>query len=226
MVTDEQIRVLIVDDDHDVRCTLASILATDPAMKLVAKAADGRQALLAASAHSPDVIVLDIRMPTLDGLTTLERLQQDGTTARIVMLTTFGDGDNVRRAIAAGAAGFLLKSGDPQELLQAIHGTQTGETWLAPQVAGFVAQDVRRHLAGKKEATEAARTLSQLTSREREVAELLARGLSNQEIGQELFLTESTVKAYVSTALDRLGRRNRVELASLVWAARAVEGTY
>lgn len=219
-MTNHPVRVLIIDDDLDVRRTLASILTTDPQVAIAAQASDGRQGLAAARVQQPDVILLDIRMPTLDGLTTLERLKQSGTTARILMLTTFGDGDNVRRAIAAGAHGFLLKSGEPRELLRAIHGTMAGETWLAPQVAGVLAADLRRRAADDKEATEAARQLSELSSRELEVAQLIARGLSNREIGEQLHLSESTVKAYISAALDRLGQRNRVELAALVWVAQ------
>jgi DNA-binding NarL/FixJ family response regulator len=218
-----QITVLIIDDDADVRRTLKAILSTDPHVDIAAEASDGRQGLTAARVQQPDVILLDIRMPTLDGLTTLECLKQSGTTARTLMLTTFGDGENVRRAISAGAHGFLLKSGDPHELLRAIHGTMAGETWLAPQVAGFLAEDVRQHAASNKEATEAARQLDGLTAREREVAQLVAGGLSNREIGQQLFLSESTVKAYISAALDRLDQRNRVELAALVWAAQALD---
>lgn len=225
MVRSHRVRVLIVDDDHEVRRTLAAILATDPNVAVVAELPDGRQALAAVRAQQPDVVLLDIRMPNLDGLAALERLRHERTTARILMLTTFGDGDNVRRAVAARADGFLLKSGDPQQLLQAIHGTMNGETWFSPQVAGIVADDVRRHLSGQQEATDAARLLAELTPRERDVAELLAHGLSNHEIGQQLFLSESTVKAYVSAALDRLERRNRVELAALVWTAAALNDT-
>lgn len=225
MVRSHRVRVLIVDDDHELRHTLAAILATDPNMTVVAEVADGHQALATVRAQQPDIVLLDIRMPNLDGLATLERLRQEGTTPRILMLTTFGDGDNVRRAVAAGADGFLLKSGDPRHLLQAIHGTMDGETWFSPQVAGIVADDVRRHLSAQKVATGAARLISELTPRERDVAELLAQGLSNHEIGQRLFLSESTVKAYVSAALDRLERRNRVELAALVWTAAAIKDT-
>ena len=221
-MTNHQIRVLIIDDDPDVRRTLEAILTTDPRLVIAAQASDGRHGLTAARVQQPDVILLDIRMPTLDGLTTLEHLLQSRSTARILMLTTFGDSENVRRAIGAGAHGFLLKAGEPRELLRAIHGTMAGETWLAPQVAGFLAADVREHVASNKEAADAARPLSELSTRERQVAHLLARGLSNREIGQQLFLSESTVKAYISAALDRLDQRNRVELAALVWVAQTL----
>lgn len=212
---------MVVDDDPDVRRTLGSVIATDAGLELVAEAADGRAAARLARQHRPDVVLLDIRMPGPDGLATLEVLRRDVPATRVVMLTTFGEGDYVRRAIAAGADGFLLKAGDPHALLAAVHGTARGEAWLSPAVARVVADDLRRSAGDRLGAAEAARALASLTDREREAAGHLARGLSNAEIGAALFLTESTVKAYLSSAMARTGTRNRVELAALVWRARS-----
>jgi DNA-binding NarL/FixJ family response regulator len=214
-------RVLVVDDDPEVRRTLAAVIATDPGLELVAEAADGRAAVALAAQHRPDVVLLDIRMPGLDGLTALERLRPADGGPRVVMLTTFGEAGNVRRAIAAGADGFLLKAGDPHALLAAVHGTARGEAWLSPAVARFVADDLRREAGARERAEAAAQALAGLTEREREAARKLAQGLSNAEIGAELFLAESTVKAYLGSAMSRTGTRNRVELAALVWQAQA-----
>jgi DNA-binding NarL/FixJ family response regulator len=212
--------VMLVDDDPDVRRTLAAVIATDPGVELLAEAADGRAALALARQHRPDVVLLDIRMPGPDGLATLASLKRQAPPTRVVMLTTFGEGDYVRRAIADGADGFLLKAGDPHTLLAAIHGTAKGEAWLSPAVARFVADDLRRSAGDRGEAEAATRVLATLTDRERETAEHLARGLSNAEIGAALYLTESTVKAYLSSTMARTHTRNRVELAALVWRAR------
>ncbi len=214
-------RVMIVDDDPDVRRTLGDVLGTDPGVDLVATATNGREALAMARAQRLDVVLLDIRMPHLDGLDTLDELRR--ADVRVIMLTTFGEADYVRRAIAAGADGFLLKAEDPRDLLRSIHGTMHGETWLSPVVARFAAQDVQRHVVSLHEAARAATVLEALTPREGEVAGLLAQGMSNAEIGRELFLSESTVKAYVGAALSRLGLRNRVELAAMVWKADVTE---
>jgi DNA-binding NarL/FixJ family response regulator len=221
-VTKSPVRVLVVDDDPDVRSTLQAILSTDPTMVIAGQAVDGRQALIEVRRQHVDVMLLDIRMPRLDGLATLESLRRDGLDTRVVILTTFGDTDYVRRAISAGADGFLLKSGDPHHLIEAVHAAARGESWLSPAVASIVAADLRRGRAGQEDAAAAQRTLNRLTPREREIASLLARGLSNAEIAGRLFLSESTVKAYVSTAMARVATRNRVELAAIVWRTGTV----
>ncbi|MCW2549712.1 MAG: hypothetical protein JWN96_4172 [Mycobacterium sp.] len=216
-----RIRVMIVDDDPDVRQTLCDILATDPGLIVVAMASDGAQAIAMERINPTDVILLDIRMPNVDGLAALEGLGRADSRARVIMLTTFGDAEYVRQAIAGGADGFLLKSGDPRDLIRAVHGTAVGESWLSPTIAHFVAEDTRLQATKRREAAEATARLTALTPRETDVARHVALGRSNAEIGRELFLSESTVKAYVSTALDRLQLRNRVELAALVWGADA-----
>lgn len=217
-MSDETVRVLIVDDDPDVRLTLDQLLSTDPSIRVIGRAKDGHQALAALRKHPVDVILLDVRMPRLDGLATLESVRRDGLAVRVLILTTFGEANYVRRAIAAQADGFLLKSGDPRHLIEAVRGT-SGGAWLSPPIAGIVADDLRRSLAGKTETTQARQLLIELTSRERDVAQHLARGLSNAEIGHQLHLSESTVKAYLGSAMARCGARNRVALAALVWRA-------
>lgn len=224
----EVVRVLLVDDDPAIRAALASMLATDPSLSVVAQAHDGVDALSVLDQHRVDVVLLDLRMPRGSGFTVLDRLRTRAASSReaaspsppsprVIVLTTYGDADSVRRAIAAGADGFLLKSGDPRVLLDAIHGTAAGQTWLAPDVATFVADDTRRRSAARDDARRASDELARLSPREHDVARLVARGLTNGEVGTHLHLSESTVKAYLSSALDRLGLRNRVELAVLVW---------
>ena len=214
------IRVLVADDDPRVREVLAGTFATCPDIDVVAEAADGREALGVVRSRLLDVVVLDVRMPVLDGLGALEVIRREQLPVRVVVLTSFGESEYVRRAIGLGADGFLLKSGDPHDLLRAVRGTVAGETWLSPAVAHQVARDLRRGHAGHTAAARAAGRLGALTARERDVADLLAQGRTNAEIATDLHLSESTVKAYVSSAMDRLGVRNRVELAWQVWSAR------
>lgn len=220
-----RVRVLVADDDSRVRDVLTATFATDPDIDVVAQAADGREALAVLRSRLLDVVVLDVRMPVLDGLSTLEVIRRERIPVRVVVLTSFGESEYVRRAIGLGADGFLLKSGDPHDLLRAVRGTAAGETWLSPAVAHQVARDLRRGRTGQDDAAHAAGRLAALTARERDVADLLAQGRTNAEIAADLHLSESTVKAYVSSAMDRIGVRNRVELAWQVWSARGGQRT-
>jgi DNA-binding NarL/FixJ family response regulator len=210
-------KVLIADDEAMIRAGLRAILGNDGGIDVVAEAADGAQAVELVRRHRPEVVLLDIRMPTMDGLTAAAEIRRVAPGTGVLVLTTFGEDDYIVRAIAAGAAGFLLKSSDPRELTTAIRAVAAGAAYLSPRVAHRVITDLAGPRLG---AGAAARTKVQtLTDREREVLLLVGEGLSNAEIGRRLFLVEGTVKAYVSSLLSRLGVRNRVQAAILAYEA-------
>ncbi|GLZ76288.1 DNA-binding response regulator [Actinorhabdospora filicis] len=205
------IRVLLADDEHMIRAGVRAILSTDPGIEVVAEAADGREAIDLALAHRPDIALLDIRMPRLDGLSAAAELRRVLPETAVVMLTTFGEDEHVHRALAEGADGFLLKAGDPRELLTGVHAVAGGGAYLSPSVAKRVLGRLGPERLSRAE--EARRLVDALTPREREVLALLARGLPNAEIGRRLFLVEGTVKAHVSAILVKLGVDNRVRAA-------------
>jgi DNA-binding NarL/FixJ family response regulator len=215
------IRVLLADDEAVVRAGVAAILAADEEIEVVAEAADGRVAVDKALATRPDVVLLDIRMPALDGLTAAAEIRRLRPDIAVIMLTTFGEDDYIARALGDGASGFLLKSGDPRELLAGIHAVAEGAAFLSPRVA----QRVIAQLSGGQltRATTAKEKVATLTTREREVLALLGSGLSNADIARTLFVVEGTVKAYVSTILNRLGARNRVQAAITAYEAGLVQ---
>ncbi len=214
------IRVLVADDDREVRGTLRDILGSDPDVEIVAEATTGREAELLAQAHRPDVVLLDIRMPGTDGLAAAREIRRRRPGQRIVMLTTFGEAEYVRQAIALGVNGFLLKAGNPVELLAGLHVVMSGGACLSPTVATMVIEQGRTTADGGETAARARAALAVLPVRERDVLELLAQGRTNAEIATTLHLSEATVKGYVSSAFTRLGLRNRVEAALLAWQAR------
>ncbi len=214
------IRVQLVDDDAMVRAGVRAILAAAEDIAVVAEAADGRQALQQARVHRPDVVLLDIRMPVLDGLDAASALRRELPNVAVVMLTTFSESEYVGRALDSGAAGFLLKSGDPYELMAAIRAAHGGAAYLSPQIAHRVIQQVTTGQASRRAA--AGERIAVLSPREREVLALVGAGLSNAEIAQRLFLVEGTVKAYVSAVLSRLEVRNRVQAAILAYEAGLV----
>ncbi|MGW6978309.1 response regulator [Streptomyces sp. NPDC054932] len=202
------VRVLVADDEAMVRAGVRAILARDPHIDVVAEAGDGNQALALTRRHRPDVVLLDIQMPGLDGLTTVARLRQEPTAVGVIMLTTFGQDDYITRALEEGADGFLLKADDPRELLNGVRAVGAGGAYLSPRVAGRVIAGMRAHRTAHPH-----RSLDRLTQRERDVLAGLATGLSNAEIAGRLHLVEGTVKAHVSAVLTKLGARNRVEAA-------------
>lgn len=212
--------VLIADDEAMIRAGIRAILANDPTIEVVAEADDGDTAIDLVRRHRPAVVLLDIRMPRLDGLTAAAEIRRLAPATGVLMLTTFGEDDYIARAITLGAAGFLLKSGDPRDLTAGIHAVAAGAAYLSPRIAHRVITE----LAGTRFGTgAAARTrLADLTDREREVLALVATGLSNAEIARHLFLVEGTVKAYVSSLLSRLGLKNRVQAAILAYEAGLV----
>jgi DNA-binding NarL/FixJ family response regulator len=212
----EPIRVLVADDDVETRMAIAQIVDTDAALTVVAQAGDGREAVAQVFKRTVDVVLLDIRMPVLDGLSALSELRRHPNAARVIMLTTFGEAQYVRKAISLGADGFLLKSGDPHHLRAAIQAVDSGDAWLSPAVARMVADELH-HLTAPVPAAQA--QLDVLSPQEESVLALVAQGQTNAEIATALHLTENTVKGYVSSLLGRLGVRNRVEAALVSWTA-------
>jgi DNA-binding NarL/FixJ family response regulator len=215
------IRLLLADDEAMIRAGVKAILAADPGIEVVAEAANGREAVEQARSHRPDVALLDIRMPQLDGLAAAAEIRRAAPETAIVMLTTFGEDDYIARALGEGASGFLLKSGDPRELIAGVHAVAAGAAYLSPQVAHRVISELRD---GRMSRGAAARDRTDaLTDREREVLALVGAGLSNAEIARRLFLVEGTVKSYVSTILTRLDVRNRVQAAIIAYEAGLVD---
>lgn len=218
------IRVLLADDEAMVRAGVKAILDAGGGggIEVVAEAADGREAVALTQAHRPDVALLDIRMPRLDGLAAAEEIVRTVPGTAVAILTTFSEDAYVARALGGGATGFLLKSGDPHELVAGVRAVADGAAFLSPKVARHVIDGFG---AGRRLSREAAARdrVASLTPREREVLGLLGVGLSNPEIAARLHLVEGTVKAYVSAILDRLEVRNRVQAAIVAYEAGLAE---
>jgi DNA-binding NarL/FixJ family response regulator len=214
------ITVLIVDDQALVRGGFRAILGAQRDIEVVGEATDGRQALELARTLRPDVVLMDIRMPGLDGLeATRQMLAGDGST-RVLMLTTFGEDEYVYEAMKHGASGFLLKDIRPEQLADAVRVIARGEALLAPAITRRLVEEfVRRPHPGSRPPEPCAR----LTEREVEILTLIARGLSNGEIASSLFLSEATVKTHVSHVLGKLGLRDRVQAVVLAYECGLVQ---
>ncbi|MFJ3976462.1 response regulator [Streptomyces sp. NPDC090021] len=210
------IRVLLADDETMIRHGVRLILRHAGDIDVVAEAADGRQAVELAAVHRPDVALVDIRMPVCDGLAAVAPLLALDPAPRVVILTTFGDEDNVLRALREGAAGFLLKDEGPQELIGAVRAAAAGDSVLSPGVTGAViARMLRgddRDDSGRAAADE---RIARLTVREREVLSMLGEGLSNQDIAGRLGIGIGTVKTHVGAILEKTGSAGRVQAALL-----------
>lgn len=209
------IRVLLVDDDPLVRAGLRMILSSADDLDVVGEAADGANAAAAVRAHRPDVVLMDIRMPVMDGIAATTALRRLPSPPHVIVLTTFQADDHVMDALRAGADGFLLKDTGPSEIIQAVRLVAAGEAMLSPSVT----RTLLSHL-GDDAATDrrrlAAQRLTSLTEREREVATAVGSGASNAEIAASLYMSEATVKAHVSRLLTKLDVANRVQIAILV----------
>jgi len=215
------IRVMLVDDQALVRGGFRSILDGQEDIEVVGEAADGAEAVDAALTLLPDVILMDIRMPRLDGIEATRRLLAGGRSrARVLMLTTFDEDEYVYQALRAGASGFLLKSAPPRELAGAVRTVAAGDALLAPEITRRMIEEyVRRPRPGSQRPT----GLDALTPRELEVLGLIARGRSNAEIGLDLFLSEPTVKTHVTRILAKLGLRDRVQAVVFAYECGLVQ---
>jgi DNA-binding NarL/FixJ family response regulator len=208
------IRVLICDDQALVRAGFRAILEAQADVEVVGEAENGAEAVALAERRGPDVILMDIRMPVLDGVEATRRLAEARSPARILVLTTFDLDEYVHAAIRAGASGFLLKDVTPAKLLEAIRIVAAGDALLAPSVTRRL---LERFASTLPQRDHSSRALSELTSRETEVLRLLASGLSNAEIAAELVLSEATVKTHISSLLRKLGLRDRVQAVILAY---------
>jgi DNA-binding NarL/FixJ family response regulator len=206
------IRVLVADDEELVRTGLRLILDTETDIEVVGEASNGRQVVEMSTALQPDVVLLDIRMPEMDGLEATRLLLGGGSTSKVVVLTTFDLDQYVYDALQAGASGFLLKDAPAHQLVDAVRAAAAGDALLAPSVTRRLITEFARR--GPRVAPS---TVQALTERELEVLRLLARGLSNAEIAVELFIAEGTVKTHVARLLSKLGVRDRVQAVVLAY---------
>lgn len=210
------IKVLIADDEALVRTGLRMILQSDPGIEVIAEAGDGNEALAQVRAHRPDVVLMDIRMPHLDGLAATQQLSTWPDAPRVLVLTTFNRDEYVYAALQNGAAGFLFKDTPPRDLVSAVHTIADGNAILAPRVT----KNLIDHFAkGSTAQTEARRRLTALTPREQEVLAAVAEGMSNAEAARALHLSEATIKAHVSQIMTKLHATNRVQIAILAHQA-------
>ena len=208
------IRVLVADDQSMVRAGLRMLLTDEPDIEVVAEARNGREAVAAAALDHPDVVLMDIRMPEVDGLEATRRILAADPSARVLVLTTFDLDEYVYEALCAGASGFVLKDDPPEQLIAAVRTIAAGDALLSPAVTRRVIKrftHLQRH--------EPPKTLDDLTGREQAVFRLIARGLSNAEIGRELFIGETTVKTHVTRVLQKLGVRDRAQAIVLAYRA-------
>jgi DNA-binding NarL/FixJ family response regulator len=214
-----RIRVLVIDDDALVRASLRMILSSSDELEVVGEAADGTQAVAAVRTHQPDVVLMDIRMPEMDGIAATTAVRQLDKPPHVIILTTFQADEQVMSALRAGAGGFLLKDTPPAEIVNAVRLVASGEAMLSPSVTRTLLSHLGDDDAADRRRS-AVRRLASLTDREREVADQVASGASNAEVAASLFMSEATVKAHVSRLLTKLEVANRVHIAILVHDAR------
>ena len=203
--TTENIRIVIADDHAVVREGIRALIEITPGMQLVGEAKDGVEAILKVRAAKPDVVLLDVMMPRMDGIEAVSAIKDEMPDARIIILTSFSDDDKVLTAIRAGALGYLLKDSSPQELLQSIRDVHAGKSSLHPSVALKLINEINRPTSHM--------TNEDLTERELQILQLVAQGLSNQEISQALNISERTVGTHISNILSKLDLTNRTQAA-------------
>ncbi len=210
---DDRVRVLLVDDDDLMRAGLRSVLSSDDTIEVAGEAGDGGEALDRVRETQPNVVLMDIRMPGVDGISATREVLAGSVDVKVVVLTTFEDDDYIFDALSAGASGFLLKRTKPEELISAIHAVADGDSLLSPSVTRRVID----RMATQPVAGLSGARLEKLTPREREVLELIGRGLSNREIAESFVIEESTVKTHVKRILMKLGLRDRVQAVILAY---------
>ena len=213
------VKVLIVDDDALVRGALRMMLSGSDAIEVVGEAGDGDEVTAALAEHRPDVVLMDIRMPRLDGISATAALRRRPDPPSVIVLTTFDADENVLRALRAGASGFLLKDTPPARIVEAVQRVAAGEEILSPTV---LRRFLARFAADGGSADRARADFAKLTEREADVVLAVARGRTNQEIAEELFLSVATVKTHISHAMTKLGLANRTQLALLAHDAGLV----
>jgi DNA-binding NarL/FixJ family response regulator len=210
----EPVRVLIVDDDALVRSALSMLLAGAADITIVGEAGNGAEVIDTVDALEPDVVLMDIRMPVMDGLAATQLLRARDRAPEVIVLTTFEADDYVLRALRAGASGFLLKDTPPPDIIRAVQAVAAGEPMLSPTITRRLIGHLTDGDIGER-TRKAQAQLSRLTERERDVSLAIALGKSNAEIGRELYMSIATVKAHVSRILEKLGLNNRVQIALL-----------
>jgi DNA-binding NarL/FixJ family response regulator len=212
------IGVLVVDDQSMVRAGFRMLLAGEDDIDVVAEASNGREAIDKAARFKPNIVLMDIRMPDVDGLQATREILAANPAARVLILTTFGLDEYIYEALSAGASGFVLKDDPPEQLIAAIRTVAAGDALLSPSITNRVISQFARlsRPAPPKE-------LEELTSREMEVLRLIARGLSNAEIGEQLFITDTTVKTHVTHVLQKLNLRDRVQAVVLAYQTGVVD---
>jgi DNA-binding NarL/FixJ family response regulator len=219
-VTETPVRVLLVDDDDLMRAGLKAVLSSDARVQVVGEAGTGRAAVNQVRALRPDLVLMDVRMPDLDGIAATREVIAASPEVKVVILTTFEQDDYIFGALNAGASGFLLKRSGPEELLGAIHTVAAGDSLLSPSVTRTVIDRMARQPTPE---IGSSRLLDTLTPREREVLVLLARGLSNSEIAAELVIEESTVKTHVKRILMKLRLRDRIQAVVFAYESGLIQ---
>jgi DNA-binding NarL/FixJ family response regulator len=217
------ISVVVADDQELIRAGIVMLLAAQPDITVLGEAADGNQVLALVAEHSPDVVLMDLRMPGIDGIEATRRLTADPVDpdrpTRVLVLSTFADDDSVYPALRAGAQGYLLKHAAPQDLPTAIRRVAGGDAWLDPSIAGGV---IERLAQVPERALDATELHSVLTPRELEVLALIAQGLSNRQISEKLFVSEATVKTHVARVIMKTGCRDRAQVVALAYQSGLV----